>query len=91
MPEDKLRLSEPTRELKKGGQIVGLTDRVYSIVGGEVVFEEVQALGDLSGTLNYNGTPLRVVQVDTMVGLLVDMRGARGPVWRGVRCEVVSG
>jgi hypothetical protein len=91
MPEDKLRLSELTRELKKNGQVVGLTDKVYSISGGEVVFEEIQVLGDLNGILDYNGIPLRVVQIDTMIGLLVDnIRGARGPVWQKVRCEVVN-
>jgi len=90
MPEDKLKLSEPTRELKKEGHVVGLTDKVYPIVGGDVVFDEVQVLGDLDGILDYNGTLLRVVQIDTMIGLLVDNRGARGPVWQKVRCEVIN-
>ena len=90
MPEDKLRLSEPTRELKKGGQVVGLTDKVYPIRGNDIVFDEIQVLGDLSGTLDYNGTLIKVVQIDTMIGLLVDNWGARGPVWQKVRCEVVS-
>ena len=91
MPEDKLRLSEPTRELKKNGKVVGLTDSVYLISGKVVVFEEVQVLGDLSGILDYNGTSLRVVQIETMIGLLVDnIRGARGPVWQKVQCEVVN-
>jgi hypothetical protein len=90
MPEDKLGLSEPTRELKKNGKMVGLTDKVYPIVGGEVVFDDVQVLGDLNGILDYNGRLLRVVQIDTAIGLLVDNRGARGPLWRKVRCEVIS-
>lgn len=91
MPEEKLSLSEPTRELKKEGKVVGLTDRVYQIVGSEVVFDEVQVLGDLNGILDYNGHLLRVVQIDTMIGLLVDnIRGARGPVWQKVRCEVIN-
>lgn len=90
MPEDKLRLSEPTRELKKEGQVVGLTDKVYQVAKGYVVFDEIQVLGDLSGVLDYNGTLLRVVQIDTMIGLLVDNRGARGPIWQKVQCEVVN-
>ena len=90
MPEDKLRLSEPTRELKKSGKVVGLTDKVYLIVGKEIVFDEIQVLGDLDGILDYNDTPLRVVQIHTMIGLLVDSRGARGPIWQKVRCEVVN-
>ena len=55
------------------------------------MFDEIQVLGDLSGILDYNGTSLRVVQIDTMIGLLVDnIRGTRGPVWQKVRCEVVN-
>ncbi|MFC1989468.1 hypothetical protein ACFLVW_02735 [Chloroflexota bacterium] len=91
MPEDKLRSSELTRKLKKNRKVVGLIDKVYLVTGRDVVFDEIQVLGDLSRILDYNGTSLRVVQIDTIIGLLVDnIRGARGPVWQKVRCEVVN-
>ncbi|MGB3904742.1 MAG: hypothetical protein WBB22_07445 [Anaerolineae bacterium] len=66
-----------------------MTDRIYSIDGPSVTFDDVLVMGDLSGELLYNDLKLRVVRVDTIIGLEVGSHGARGPVWKGVECEVV--
>ena len=76
-------------ELRKGDKTVGLTDHKYPIAGQTVHFDEILVTGDLSGELNYNGWVLRVVDIDTFVGLEVDRRGPRGPLWKGVTLEVV--
>jgi hypothetical protein len=88
MPEEIISLTRPSNELLKSGNVVGLTDRVYPIKGSSVTFDEVLVKGDLSGELEYNGKKLRIVRTDVIAGLLIDLRGARGPVWQGVECEV---
>jgi hypothetical protein len=90
MPEKPVRFDAPTNELRKGGQVVGTTDRVYVITGDRVVFAEVLVRGDLSGEIEYGGRRLRVTRVDTIIGLKVSLEGARGPVWEGVECEVLE-
>ena len=90
MPEERISFSHPSTELLKSGNVVGLTDRVYPITGSSVTFDEILVKGDLSGVLEYNGKNLRIVRADVITGLLVDMRGARGPVWQGVECEVLD-
>jgi len=89
MPEAPLSFKPQSTDIVKSGTVVGLTDRVYDISGSEVIFDEVLVRGDLSGDLEYNGHTIRVLRVDTVAGLLVDGRGARGPVWTGVVCEVI--
>jgi len=89
MPEAPLSFRPRSAEIRKSGTVVGLTDRIYDVGETEVVFDEVLIKGDLSGDLDYNGHTIRVVRVDTAVGLLIDGRGARGPVWKGVVCEVI--
>ncbi len=80
-----------TPELRVNGVVVGITDRVYEITGPRVRFDEVLVRGDLSGgELEYNGRRLRIVRVDTAVGLLVGTGAPRGPVWQGVECEVID-
>jgi hypothetical protein len=90
MPEKPVRFEAPTNELRKQGQVVGTTDRVYEITGDRVLIAEVLVRGDLSGELEYNGRRLRIVGVHTITGLKVTLEGARGPVWEGVECEVVQ-
>jgi len=90
MPEKPVRFDAPTNELRKRGQVVGTTDRIYDITGDRVLFAEVLVRGDLSGEIEYNGRRLRVVRVDTITGLKVSLEGARGPVWEGVECEVLQ-
>jgi len=90
MPEERISFTRPSNELLKSGNVVGLTDRVYPITGSSVTFDEVLVKGDLSGELEYNGKKLRIVRTDMIAGLLIDMRGARGPVWQGVECEVLD-
>jgi len=91
MAERPVALGARSRELTRKGKVVGFTDRVYSIHdGSSITFEEVEVKGDLSGELEYNGRRVRILHVETAVGLLVDSRGARGPVWKGVQCEVVA-
>ena len=70
--------------------MVGLTDRVYPITASDVTFDDLLVRGDLTGTLEYNGRSIKIVGVDSIIGLEVGMSGARGPVWKGVRCKVVQ-
>ncbi len=90
MPEERISFTPLSRELLKAGKVVGLTDRVYPITSSNVTFDEVLVKGDLSGELEYNGKRLRIVRTDTIIGLLVDMGGARGPVWKGVECQILD-
>lgn len=93
MAELKGRLGgQPSTELRVNGKVVGLTDKVYSIEGKTVRFDEILVRGDLTeGDLEYNGHHLRIVRVEAVIGLLVGAGGPpRGPVWRGVECEVVD-
>ena len=88
MPTKPLNLEPPSTEIRKAGQVVGVTDRVYSIAADEVTFDEVLVRGDLSGNLQYNGRMIEIVGVHTIIGLEIGIGGARGPVWKGVRCKV---
>lgn len=89
----------PTREvsfklsnelLDSTGRLVGITDRAYPPNGRTMIFQDVLVKGDLSGTLEYNGVKLRIVRVNTVIGLEVTPDGARGPVWKGVEAEVID-
>ncbi len=90
MPEERIRFEPETNELRRSGAVAGITDRVYKISGSTVTFDEVLVKGDLSGELEYNDKRLRVVRGDTMIGLEIGVKGARGPVWKGVECEVLT-
>jgi len=90
MPEKPLSVTGGNRELRKDGGVVGETDRVYQVTGASVTFDEVLVKGDLSGDLTYNGRRLRVVRVDTMIGLEIGPSGARGPMWKAVECQVLG-
>jgi hypothetical protein len=72
------------------GRLVGLTDRPYPPNGRTLTFKDVLVKGDLSGTLEYNGVKLRIVRVNTVIGLEVTTDGARGPVWKDVEAEVID-
>ncbi len=82
------RFDVETTELRKAGKLVGLTDRVYEVTAPTVIFDEIIVKGDLSGDLEYNGKRIRIVRVDTVIGLKVTPSGAAGPVWEKVECEV---
>jgi hypothetical protein len=90
MADQTFSFDQPGTELRKEGQVVGTTDRVYVVAGPSVRFDEVLVRGDLSGELQYNGKKLRVVRIDTTIGLMVDQQGPRGPIWKGVDCEVAA-
>jgi len=90
MPKAPVSFQTPTNELRKGGVVVGRTDRIYQITGEAVIFEDVLVVGDLSGALEYNGKRVRVVRVESMIGLEIGDAGARGPVWKKVECEVLD-
>lgn len=94
MPEERVRFEPDTTELRRSsavvGAVVGITDRVYEISGPTVTFDEVLVTGDLSGELEYNGKRLRVVRIDTIIGLELGAKGVRGPLWKGVDCTVLT-
>lgn len=86
--EVSLQLSNELRD--STGRLVGITDRANPPNGRTITFQDVVVKGDLSGTLEYNGVRLRIVRVNTVIGLEVTPDGARGPVWKGVEAEVID-
>ena len=90
MAQAPLSLNSPSTNIYKSGTVVGVTDKVYDLQLGQSLFQEILVRGDLSGDLEYNGHKIRITKAETAVGLLVDDRGARGPVWQGVTCEVLT-
>jgi hypothetical protein len=90
MPRTQVTFEPSNPELRSSGKVVGITDRIYSIIGSIVTFDDVLIKGDLSGVLEYNGAKLRVVRIHTMIGLEATLQGVRGPVWKGVECEVIE-
>jgi hypothetical protein len=90
MPRQRVKFRTATNELRKGKKVVGRTDEVYDLTGKKfITFREVLVEGDLNGDLTYNAHIIQITKVDTMTGLKVDLRGARGPVWEGVECKVI--
>ncbi|KKU48403.1 hypothetical protein A3H10_03215 [Candidatus Uhrbacteria bacterium RIFCSPLOWO2_12_FULL_46_10] len=89
MPTNKINFEEPTNEIYKDGKVVGITDKLYTLNSTEITFDDVLVKGDLSGVLNYNGKNIQVIQIDTAIGMEVTQNGARGPVWKGVKCKVL--
>lgn len=91
MPTTPVSFTKLSNELRDSvGNVVGITDCAYEVNGRSITFKDVLVKGDLSGVLEYNGAKLRVIKVNTMIGLEVNMQGARGPVWKEVECEVVG-
>ena len=91
MPKREVSLEKLSNELRDStGRLVGLTDRPYEPNGRFMMFQDVVVKGDLSGTLEYNGVKLRIVRVNTVIGLEITPEGARGPVWKGVEAEVID-
>ena len=79
--------------LTTNGVLVGEVDRDYEIVDGRVVFEEVLLKGIWPASDNkimFNGTVLKVESVASHTGLLIDEKGARGPVLKLVNCKVAE-
>jgi hypothetical protein len=89
MPEHSVSLAPPSQEIRQGGKVVGITDRIYPIDGDSVTFNDVLIRGDLSGELEYNGRIVQVERVHTIIGMEVGPSGPRGPVWKGVQCRVL--
>lgn len=89
MPEQSVSLEPHSREIRKAGRVVGITDRVYTFEGNSVTFDDVLVRGDLSGALEYNRRKLEVERVNTIIGMEIGISGPRGPVWKGVKCRVV--
>lgn len=87
----KISFDKPSAELKNSGKVVGITDRIYEINGQSVIkFDDVLVKGDLSGELEYNNKKILITHIDSIIGLEVNLHGARGPVWKGVECKVVA-
>ena len=76
-------------ELTKNGQIVGLVEGA-KIVGWRYEFDEVLVKGDWRGLLSYDNHNLIIVAVREQIGLEIGMQGARGPLLKGVVCDVVA-
>lgn len=90
MPEAAVKFTKPSNEIRKGGVVLGLTDKIYfPIDEPTVTFAEILVRGDLTGDLDYNSHVLQVEAIDEAIGLEVGPAGPRGPIWRGVRCRVL--
>ena len=77
-------------EILSNGVVVGQTDRAYDLEGVRyIAFDEILLRGELGPEIHYRGRELLVLHVHQMVGLQVDMRGPRGPLVKGVFCQVV--
>jgi len=79
-----------SKEIYKAGEVVGITDQEYNIEGSTVVFNDVLVKGDMSGEIEYNGNKLRVVRINQQIGMEVGAQGPRGPVMKGVECELIT-
>lgn len=90
MPEKPINFESPTKELRKGSSVVGITDRIYPITGDKITFDDILVRGDLSGELEYNGHKVEVERIDTIIGMEVGPAGPRGPVWKGVECRIIK-
>ena len=86
----KIAVQGSTELRNANGNVVGFTDKVYSPENSRLVFDEIVVKGDLSGELNYNGDRITVVKVHTVIGLELSLTGPRGPIWKGVECEVLT-
>jgi len=74
------------------GTLIGELDKDYEVVDGQVVFDEVLLKGiwpPPGDEVVFNGIALKVESVASHVGMLVDEKGSRGPVLKGVSCKVV--
>jgi hypothetical protein len=90
MPEAPVDFTTPSNEIRKGGVVMGLTNKIYfPIDGPTITIAEILIRGDLSGELEYNGRVLQVEAIDEAIGLEVGPSGPRGPIWRGVRFRVM--
>ena len=89
MPKASVSLKESTN-IYSSGKVVGVTDRIYEVDDQSIIFDEVLVKGDLSGELEYNGVRLRITHIDSIIGLIVDQKGPRGPVWNEVECRVIE-
>lgn len=76
-------------EIYSSGEIVGILDRSYETDGAFITFDDVLVKGNLWGELEYRGVRMRVRHVRTIIGFEVTLRGGRGPVWKGVQCEII--
>jgi parallel beta-helix repeat protein len=65
-------LDPPTTDIKKDGKVVGITDRVYSVAGSSVKFDDVLVQGDLSGKLEYNGKTIEATNPVKTYGFWTD-------------------
>lgn len=74
----------------KNGNVVGETDKVYSPKDNYFNFSEIVVKGDLSGELEYCGKTIVVEHIEMMIGMEITMLGARGPVWKEVRCKILG-
>jgi len=90
MPRTPVALDPPSTNIFSSGKVVGITDRIYTITGSMVIFDDVLVTGDLSGVLEYNGYKLRVDRVHTTIGLEMTPQGVRGPVWKKVECQIIK-
>ena len=89
MPKKKVNLKPLSKNIFKNGEIVGETDQAYDISEvSEIVFNEILVKGNLSGVLEYNSKKIQVSGINTIIGMEVTTSGARGPVWKQVKCLV---
>jgi hypothetical protein len=79
-----------SRSIYKNGTLVGETDRAYSPEGDYYNFDEILVKGDLTNPLEYSGHTIVVEQINMVIGMEVSSSGARGPIWKGIRCKIIK-
>lgn len=86
----KVLFDNPAKEILSNGNVVAEVDRVIPIDERFIAFENLFVKGDLSGELEYNGKRIRILHIETILGMVASPAGLKGPVWQGVKCEVVA-
>lgn len=78
-------------ELTRGGQVVGVVSGGVEVQGPkQIELGEVLIQGDLDGPLAFGRRTIRILKAREHIGLEVGDKGARGPLLKGVICEVVG-
>jgi|GEM_PF-4391226 len=80
----------PAKNILSNGKVVAEVDRITPIDARSIEFANLFVKGDLSGDLEYNGKRIRILHVETILGMVASPAGLKGPVWQGVKCEVIS-
>ncbi len=86
----KVLFDNRAKNILSNGTVVAEVDRIIPIDERFIEFENLYVKGDLSGELEYDGKRIRILHVETILGMVASPTGLKGPVWQGVKCEVAA-